>query len=118
MKFSYFNFTDLKSFIENRNLNKINNIVNKPRADKMHLISFAFFFLVFFCFNFSEAKSLNKKFKLNSINNAKIVQNLTFPEKLPKYSMLNFTDYNLFENLMLNLKINRIEAKEVNIKLT
>jgi len=75
----------------------------------------AFILTILFSSNLIETKSLNNKINLNVFNNDQMSKNITFPEILPKFSSMNFTDYNIFEHVMLNLKVNRIQAKEVHI---
>ena len=61
-----------------------------------------------------ELKSMNEKNLLHSFDFLDLIKNSTFTEKLSKYQSRNYTDYSTFETIMLNLKLNRLQAKEVN----
>ncbi len=50
---------------------------------------------------------------MNILNKVEKGRNFTFPLILPKNPLGNFTDYTIFEHLMLNLRMNRMQAKEV-----
>jgi len=112
MKFLLSNYNSYNNFIKERNhLIKIEK--------KWNYLFNVFFYLIavytlFSDFYICEAKLFfKKKINLNNLNKAEVGKNFSLPQKLPKYPLLNLTDYNIFENLMLNFRVNRIQAKEV-----
>lgn len=109
MKLNFFNSRLLEN---NKKLKDFNNNSSMKISLKLFFNCLISFFLLIKI----ETKFLSKKSCLALSDGAIKNRNITFPRILPKYPMANFTDYALFENLMLNLNLDRIQAKEVKNK--
>lgn len=110
----------------------LNNLINPLNNYIVQILSI---FIIFHS-NFTNTKSLlknklNIEEKLNTnfleknlfkssinldIKEELLKKNLTFPKILPKFRWTNITEYSTFEQMMLNLNLNRIQAKEVKYK--